>query len=80
MGGELFSSYPKNKNHVHKDQNYLLYAIITMVTNVSGGDTLFYDGIHVYDLGQRSHVLKHLHRRCIIGPFEKKFREGSLWR
>ena len=57
--------------------------MITLGTNVSGGDTVFNDRICiicVYDLVKRSHVLKHLHRRCIIGPFEKSFHEGLFWR
>ena len=78
MVGKLYSYHPKNINRVHKDQNYLLSAIIALGTNGSGSCTFFCDLIHVYDLGQRSHVLKHLHVRCIISPFEKKILEGSL--
>ena len=56
-------------NHVHKDTNYLVSTIITMVTNINGWDTVFYDrGKSIY-LVNRAHVLKHLHDRMIFGPF-----------
>ena len=32
------------------------------------------------DLGKRAHVLKHLHGRMILGPFEICFRDGYFWR
>ena len=44
-------------------------VIITMVTNISGGDTVFYYGIIITDLVKISHVLKHLHGRAILVPF-----------
>ena len=39
--GKCYSSHTKNRNHVHKDQNNLLSSIITLETNVCGGDTVF---------------------------------------
>ena len=41
---------------------------------------MFYDVVGTYYLGNRDHVLKHLHERIIFGPFEKCFHEGNLWR
>ena len=41
---------------------------------------MFYDVVETYYLGNRDHVLKHLHERIIFGPFEKCFHEGNLWR
>ena len=67
-------------NHVHKDNKDLVSVIITMGTNIIGKDTMFYDRVKISDLGNRAHVLKHLHDRMIFGPFEKSFHEGSLWR
>ena len=57
-------------NHLHKYGNYLLSVIITLGTNSSGGDTLFYDGLIYSDLGKRAHVIKHLHGRYSVVPSE----------
>ena len=70
IGGRLFSNHHKNMNHVHKDSKYLVSVIITLGGNISGGDTVFYDGVKTSDLGSRAHVLKNLHGRIIFGPFE----------
>ena len=74
----MYIYHPKKSNHVHKYQNGLLYDIITLGTNVSGDNTVFNNGIRVYNLGQRAHALKHLHRRYIVGPFEKLFHGDTL--
>ena len=66
-------------NHVHKDTKYLVSVIITVGKDISGGETVFYDGVKTSDLGSRAHILKHLHGIMIFGPFEKVFREGALW-
>ena len=55
-------------------------VIINLGTNISGGYTVFYDGVKTSDLGNRAHVLKHLHGRIIFAPFEKCFHEVTLWR
>ena len=65
--------------HVHKYNKDFLSVIITLVTNIRGGDTVFYDGIKTSDLGSGSHVLKHLHGRIIFGSFDF-FHVGTLWR
>ena len=80
IGGKLFSHNHKNMNHFHKDTKYLLYVIITMVTDIRGGDNVFYDGVEISDLVSRAHVLKHLYGRTIFGTFEKNYHEGTLWR
>ena len=59
-------------NHVHKDAKDLVSIIITVGKYISGGDTVFYDGVKTSDLGSRDHILKHLHGRMIFGPVEKK--------
>ena len=41
---------------------------------------MFYDGRRHTNLGKRAHVLKNKKGRIIIGPFERCFYEGSLWR
>ena len=56
----------------------MVSVIITLVKNISGGDTVFYDGVKISDLGSRAHILKHLHERMIFGPFEIFFHEGTL--
>ena len=71
IGGRIFGNHHKNLNHVHKNSKDLVYVIITLGENISGGDTVFYDGVKTSDLGSRAHVLKILHGRMIFGPFEK---------
>ena len=51
LGGILFSNSPNNHNHVRKDKNYLLSVIITLGTNVIGGDIFFHDEVRIYNLG-----------------------------
>ena len=68
--GRLYSNHPKNMNHVHKDSKDLVSVIINLGGNISGGGTVFYDGVKTSDLGSRAYVLKHLHGRMIFGPFE----------
>ena len=74
IGGKLFSNHPKNMNHVHKDSNYLVFVIITLVKYISGWDTVFYDRVKTSDFGSRAHVWKYLHGRMIFGPFEKSMK------
>ena len=45
IGGKFSSNNPKNMSHVHKDTNDLVSVIMTLGTNISGGDTVFYDGV-----------------------------------
>ena len=58
----------------------MVSVIITLRTDISGGDTVFYDGVKTSDFVSRAHILKHLHGRMIFGPFEGIFHEGILWR
>ena len=69
IGGRLYSNHYKNLKHIHKHSKYLVSVIITVVENISVGDTVFNDGVKTSDLGSRDHVLKHLHGRMIFGPF-----------
>ena len=69
----------KNLNHVHKDSKDLLSVIIILVTDVNGGETVFYDGENMNDIGKRAHVLNHSHGRCFIGAFDKILYEVSIW-
>ena len=57
-----------------------MYIILNLGTNPSGGDTVFYDGVKPSDLGNRAHVIKHIHGKMIFGPFEKYFNEVTIWR
>ena len=70
IGGKIYSDHPKNMNNVNKDSNKLVYVIITLIDNICGGDTMFYDGVKMRDLGNRYHILKHLYGRMILGSFE----------
>ena len=70
IGGKLLRSHPKNLNNVHKDSNYFVSILITVEENISGGDTVFYDGVKTFYLGSRAHVLKNSHGRMIYSPFE----------
>ena len=45
IGGRFFSNHSINLNHLHKDIKYLVSVIITLGVNISGGDTVFYDGV-----------------------------------
>ena len=58
--------------HLNKYTKDLLSVIINLGTNISGGNTVFYDWVKTYDLGNIPHDLKYLHGRIIFGPFEKK--------
>ena len=78
IGGKIYSNHSKNLNYAHNYSKDLFSVIIIMGGGVSGGDTVFYDGVKTSDLGSRAHVLKHLHGRMIFGPFEK-IHEGTLW-
>ena len=51
----------------------MVSVIITVGRYIIGGDTVFYDGVKISDLGSRAHILKHLHGRMIFGPIEKVF-------
>ena len=55
IGGKLYRKHPKNLNHVHKDIKYLISVIITLGKDISGGDTVFYDGVKSSDFGSRAH-------------------------
>ena len=79
IGGKLYSNHPKNLIHLHKDSKYLVSVMITLGENISGGDTVFNDGVKTSDFGSRSHVLKHLYERIILRPFENKIHEGTIW-
>ena len=79
IGGKLYRNYPKNLNHVHKDKKYLVSVIIKLGKYISGGETLFNDGVKPSEFGSRAHTLKNLHGRMVFGPFEKVFHEGTLW-
>ena len=65
-------------NHVHNETKEFVSVIITLGTNISGGETMFYDRVKTSDLGNRAHVLKHLHSKMIFGPFEKNSWRLSL--
>ena len=79
IGGRLFSNHNKNLNHVHKDSKDFFYDN-NSGEYISGGDTIFYDGVEKSDLGSRAHVLNFFQRRMIFDPFGKIFHEGTLWR
>ena len=79
IGGNLYTRNAKNLNNVHKDSKDLLSVIIILGTDVHGGETVFFDGETLNDIGKRAHVLKHSHGRCVVGSFDRILHEGSLW-
>ena len=79
IGGNLYTRHANNLNHVHKGSKDLLLVITILGTDVNGGETVFYDGENMNDIGKRAHVLKHSHGRCVIGSFDKILHEGSIW-
>ena len=64
---------------MHKDVKYLVSVIIKLGKDIIGGDTVFYDGVKSCDFGNIANILKNSHGRMVYGPFEKVFREGTLW-
>ena len=54
--------------------------MITMETNITGGDTVFNDRVKTSDLESRAQVLNNLHGRMIFGPFEFFPHGGTLWK
>ena len=74
----LFSNHPKNMDHVYKYIKDVVAVIITMVTNISRGDTMFYDGVNhqIWEIELTSK--KNSHGRMIFGQFEIFFHGGSL--
>ena len=39
----------------------------------------FFNGITMNDIGKKVHVIKHSHRRCVVGAFDKNLHEGYNW-
>ena len=58
IGGKLYRNQPKNLNHMHKDVKDLASVIITLGKDISGEDTVFYDGVKSSDFGSRAHMLR----------------------
>ena len=79
IGGNLYTRHAKNLNHVHRYSKDFLLVIIILGTDVNGGETFFYDGDNMNDIGKRAHALNHSHRRCVIGALDKILHEGSIW-
>ena len=52
--------------------------IIIFGTDFNGGETVFYDGENMHDIGKRAHVLKHSHGMCVIGYFEKNYTKAHF--
>ena len=79
IGGNLFTRHSKNLKNVHRYSNNPLSVIIILGTDVNVGETVFYDRDNMNDIGKRAYVLKHSHGRCVVGAFDKKLHEGSIW-
>ena len=79
FGVNLYTIHPKNLNHAHKDSKDLLSVILLLGIDVHSGETVFYVGENMNDIGKRAHVLKNSHGRCVIGSFDKILHEGSIW-
>ena len=68
--GKLYINHPENMNHVREDNKYLVSVINYSGEIYKWRGHSFNDGLNQTDLGKRAHVLKHLHGRNILGPFE----------
>ena len=79
IGGNLFTRHTKNINHAYKDSKNLLSVIIILGTDVHCVVTVFNDEENMNDIGKISHVPKHSHGRCVVGPFDKILYKGSIW-
>ena len=53
--------------------------IIILGTYFNGGEIVFNDGENMNDIGNRAHVLKYSHGRCVIVSFDKNLHEVSIW-
>ena len=78
IGGNLYTRYPKNTNHVQKGINDILSVIIILGTDVCGGKKKF-NGMNMNDIGKITHVIKHSHRICVVGAVDKILYEESIW-
>ena len=54
IGGKMYCNHPRNLNHVHNDTKYLVSVIITLGKDISGVDTVLYDGVKPSDFGSRA--------------------------
>ena len=54
IGERLFSIHHNNLNHVHKGSKDLVYVIRNLGGNISGVETMFYDGVKTSDLVSRA--------------------------
>ena len=79
IGGNIYTIHVKNLNHVQKYSKDILSVIIILGTDVNGGETFFYDGDNMNDIGKRAHALKHSHRRFVFVYFDKSLHEFSIW-
>ena len=53
--------------------------MITLVTGVNAGETVFLNGITMNDMGEIAHVLNNSSGRCVVGAFDKNLHEGYIW-
>ena len=79
IGCNLFTRHPKNINHLHKDSIDLLSVIIILGEKNHGGETVFNDGVKMNDIGKRARGLKHSHKMCVVGAFDKNLHKCYIW-
>ena len=53
--------------------------IITLRTNINGGETILIYVMTINDMGKRAHVIKHSHGRFVVGASDKILRKVSIW-
>ena len=78
IGGYLFMIHPKKLNHIHKESNDLMSVIVILVIDVHGDKIMFY-GMTTNDIWKTANFLKHSHKGCVVGAFDKSLHEGSIW-
>ena len=74
IGGKLYSNHTKDMENVKKG-----VSDYNTGKNVSGGVSVFNDGVIYIGLVNISHNIKHLYGRCFVGTFEIFFHEVYIW-
>ena len=76
----LVGDLRNGNNHIHTDKNDICSLIIMFGANISGGNTLYYDGPNDKAPGNIVHSEPFAHGKFQVGPFETKVHAGQAWK
>eukprot|EP01047_Picozoa_sp_COSAG01_P023467 COSAG01_NODE_1420_length_10367_cov_10.597098_9_plen_551_part_00 len=76
----LVGDLRNGNNHIHIDKNDICSLIIMFGANISGGNTLYYDGPNDKAPGNIVHSEPFAHGKFQVGPFETKVHAGESWK